>query len=178
MTAETVFMHDNPWQRLPVRPPFVLPDDEAMVHEFNRPASENLRLAIDELLPEPFVGDPTTPVVLLSNNPGIGKRSHLKLDPGFRSRVRDGIHLKESPYPFYYLDPKYCETGRWWTQKLKCLLQNFGNEIVARSICNIVYFPYPSKRFGHARCELPSQQYTFGLVRESVERGAIIVLMR
>ena len=43
---------------------------------------------------------------------------------------------------------------------------------------NVVYFPYPSLRFGHKRLRLSSQDYGFGLVRDAVNRDAVIVLMR
>jgi hypothetical protein len=178
-TAGKLLMNDNPWQQLPSRPSFVLPRDEVIVRKFNCQASIDYRLVIDDLLPEPFLGDPTAPVILLSNNPGIGKRWKLRQDLGFMTRMRDAICcLKFTKYPFIYLDPQFHDIGGWWRQKLKCLLLKFGDEIVARSVCNVVYFPYPSRRFRHRRCELPSQEFGFGLVRTSVERGAVIVLMR
>ena len=62
-------MTDNPWQRLPDRPPFVLPEDAAVVREFNAQVTEHFFLRVDDLLPEPFVGDPKAPVVLLGTNP-------------------------------------------------------------------------------------------------------------
>jgi hypothetical protein len=154
-------MGDNPWVRLPPRPPYVLPEDEQAVREFNARAVENHRLQIDKLLPEPFVGDPVAPVLLLRNNPGVGKRSVLKQQPEFMTRMRAGQSLHSSAYPFIYIDPEYRETGRWWWQKLKCLLLKFEAEVVARSVCNVVYFPYPSARFRHGRCEVPSQQFGF-----------------
>jgi hypothetical protein len=169
-------MSDNPWVRLPVRPPFVLPEDEQAVHEFNAGASEDHRLQIADFLPEPFIGDPVSPVLLLSNNPGFSKHSAFRKDPKFMTRIRDCISLKSSDFPFYYLAPDY--HSRWWRQKLKCLLQRFGDDVIARSVCNVVFFPYVSKKFGHGRCKLPSQEFSFRLVGEAMERGAVIVLMR
>jgi hypothetical protein len=167
-------MSDNPWLRLPTRPPFVLPEDEQAVHDFNSGASEDHRLQIDDFLPEPFVGDPASPVLLLSNNPGF------PTDPAYRKRLmprmRDCISLKLSDYPFFFLAPDV--HSPWWRQKLRCLLQKFGDAVVARSVCNVVFFPYVSKKFAHGRCELPSQEFSFRLVGEALERGAVIVLMR
>jgi hypothetical protein len=168
-------MNDNPWLRLPPRPPFVLPEDAQAVHEFNAGASDDYRLKVTDFLPEPFVGDPTSPVLLLSNNPGFSKHSEYRKDPKFMTRIRDCISLK-SDCPFFYLAPG-CHS-RWWRQKLKCLLQKFGDDVIARSVCNVVFFPYVSKRFGHGRCKLTSQEFTFGLVGEAMQRGVVIVLMR
>src|SRR5688572_6472852 len=119
-------MSENPWVRLPTGPPYVLTEDEHVVREFNARAKEDYRLRIDDLLPEPFVGDPAAPVLLLSNNPGFGERSVRKQHPAFIARMRAGLSLRTSAYPFIYLDPEHSETGRWWWQKLKCLLQKFG----------------------------------------------------
>ena len=171
-------MSDNPWVRLPAVAPYVLADDEQAVRAFNAGASEGHRLQIDQLLPEPFIGDPEAPVLLLSNNPGFGRNVALRQQPEFMSRVRDGLSLRPLPYPFIYLEPQYTNTGQWWRQKLKCLLQRFGDEVVARSVCNVVFFPYASRTFGHWRCELPSQAFGFRLVQRAVERRAAIVLMR
>jgi hypothetical protein len=171
-------MNDNPWLRLPARPPFVLPEDAQAVHEFNATARENYQLQISDFLPEPFVGDPASPVLLLSNNPGFSKHSAYRKQPEFMMRIRDCISLKVSVCPFYFLDPEYRDHTRWWRQKLKCLLQCFGDDVIARSVCNVVFFPYVSKKFGHRRCKLPSQEFSCRLVSEAMERGALIVLMR
>jgi hypothetical protein len=119
----------------------MLPEDAKAIREFNSRADSNHRLQIEKLLPEPFVGDPAAPVLLLSNNPGFGKSSVLRQKPEFKKRMRSGLNLRSSVYPFTYLDPKFEKTGRWWRQKLKCLLLKFGAEVVARSVCNVVYFP-------------------------------------
>jgi hypothetical protein len=176
MVPGSVFMSDNPWLRLPAQPPFVLPEDEQSVHEFNVGASDDHRLQVDDFLPEPFVGDPASPVLLLSNNPGFSEHSDYRKHPKFMTRIRDCISLKPSDCPFFYLAPD-CH-NRWWRQKLKCLLQRFGDDVVARSVCNVVYFPYVSKKFAHGRCKLSSQEFSFRLVGEAMERGAVIVLMR
>jgi hypothetical protein len=38
--------------------------------------------------------------------------------------------------------------------------------------------PYHSKRFAHAHLRLPSQQFTFELLRRAIKRGAVIVCVR
>lgn len=171
-------MTANPWLQLPNRPPYVLPEDAEMVRRFNTGASEILKLRIDELLPEPVVGDPEAPVLLLSNNPGFGKYAGFRQQHAFMRKLRAGLGGRYADVPFLYLDPEFPEAGRWWRQKLKCLIDVLGEKVVGRSVCNVVFFPYPSIRFGHRRCELPSQAYAFGFVHQAVERGAAIVLMR
>jgi hypothetical protein len=171
----------NPWRHPFAEPPYVLPGDKEFVDAFNVKVGDGSRsyLHIDTLIPEPFIGDPQTPVLLLSNNPGVGKQTSLRLQPDFIERVRKNLRLEKSAYRFFYLDPNFA--AKWWLRKLKSLVDKFGNEgreIVANSICNVVYFPYPSKRMGHRPPNLPSQEFGFSLVRAAIQRRAMIVAMR
>src|SRR5258707_120499 len=93
-------------------------------------------------------------------------------------RMRENLLHEPSAYPFVYLDPAFCEIGKWWERKLRLLIKRFGREVLARSILNVPYFPYASQNFGHRRLSLPSQQYNFHLVREAMKRQAVIVLVR
>src|SRR5207245_11805556 len=121
-------------------------------------------LQMGEILPEPFVGDKDAPVVLLSNNPGFGEGALPKRDPAFMARLRNNLAHGPADYPFLFLAPEFGGPGKtWWERKLKCLLKRFEREVVARSILNVVYFPYPSRRFGHRRLRLASRQYSFHL---------------
>ncbi len=174
----------NPWSALPNAPPFVLPGEEqAAVEEFNRTAAPKYRLHTDALLPEAFVGAKDAPVVLLSNNPGLSataSRTEARQSPVFREWVRKSLLHEPLEYPFFYLAPVFRKIGGgdWWDRKLKRPLATFERVTVARSFLNVVYFPYPSLRFGHRRIRVPSQEYSFALVSAAVERGAVIVLMR
>jgi hypothetical protein len=174
-------MNVNPWHRLPDRPPFVLPEDEAEVQRFNGRAHEDYKLRIDDLLPEPFVGDPNAPVLLLGNNPGFTPEGAArKKEPRFATRLRDNLLHKTSDYPFVFFAPDISEGHkRWWERKLKGLL-HFGHNALAKSVLAVEHFPYPSRRYGGGRLRLPSQaqEYSFYLVRKAMERKAVIVLTR
>jgi hypothetical protein len=174
-------MNDNPWQRLPARPPFVLPEDEAVVRDFNAWKGETHKLRIDELVPEPFVGDQNAPVVLLGNNPGFTPEgADRKKEPRFASRMRSNLLHEATDCPFVFFAPDIHEGHqRWWKKKLKELL-SLGCPALARSILAVEHFPYPSKRYGSGFPDLPSraQDYSFSLVRRAMERKAVIVLMR
>jgi len=134
---------------------------------------------IGELVPEAFVGALEAPVVLLSNNPGFGNRVSDSEKSDFAAKMRMNLLHEPSDYPFVFLAPDHFGRGRkWWRSKLKELIVLFGEQVVARSILNVVYFPYPSRRYRHQRRLLPSQAYSFRLVADAVKREAIIVLMR
>jgi hypothetical protein len=170
---------ENTWYQLPASRPFVLPCDASKVQDFNAKAgADSSRFLQLDILPEPFLGSPSAPVVLLSNNPGFGRRVGHKQDLDFMARMRKNLAHGPSDHPFVYLDPKVGEVGAWWKQKLGEVLERCGREVVARSVLNVAYFPYASRRFGHRRLELPSQQYTFYLVQAAMKRTAVIVFMR
>jgi len=172
-------VNENPWCRLPASPPYVLRDDGPLVRAFNKTAGPDHFLHVDEILPEPFVYAPDAPVVLLSNNPGFGEATAHKQDRGFMNRMRKNLLHERSDHPFVYLAPDISEALKsWWERKLKHLLKRFAPEVVARSILNVVYFPYASRKYRHGRLRLPSQDYSFRLVREAVHRGAFVVFMR
>lgn len=61
----------NPWSELPVEAPFVVPCDSDLVKQFQilpPPPEHELHL---DLLPEPYLGRPDTPVLLLNLKPRI-----------------------------------------------------------------------------------------------------------
>ncbi len=62
---------NNPWLELPSTAPYLLESDRQQVETFNRTAKPNHRI-YDDLLPEPYLGNPSTAsIVLLSLNPGF-----------------------------------------------------------------------------------------------------------
>ena len=174
-------MSENPWCNLPAMSPYFLPEDTSDLRVANaRWGPQHNFYLHDDVLPEPFVGAMDAPVVLLSNNPGYTEESlPLRNDPMFKARMRKNLLHEQLDFPLLFLAPEFTDRGRkWWKQKTKALISVFGQEIVARSILNVTYFPYVSRRFGHRHLPLPSQDYSFRLVRDAVNRKAVIVLMR
>lgn len=182
----------NPWAEVfskPCSPPFVLEGDREAVVKFNsRLKSGSLHqyfLHVEQILPEPFVGAKDAPVVLLSNNPGFNDEITIrgKQDKAFLTRIRGNLSHTASEYPLIFLDPD-CPGSDWWGKKLHHIIEHFdalghdGRKLVAKSILNIVYFPYPSRRFGHRRLSVPSQDYNFDLVRSAIRRDAVIIHLR
>jgi hypothetical protein len=179
----------NPWTELPGEIPFVLKEDLPIVEKFNRRFSPDHPVYIHtEGLPLPILGRPGAPVVLLNLNPGFTETDIE--NPAFEKLAEEEVNFhgeaiikclrhEELEYPFYLLDPRVEDAGgyTWWTRKLKHLIWEFGAKHVANNVVCVEFFPYPSRRYGH--CEiLPSQEYSFFVVREAMKRGAVIVGMR
>src|SRR5215831_7633288 len=104
----------NSWQQLSGQAPFRLPEDSLPIADFSRTATEGLALHL-ELLPEPFLGSPEAPVVLLNLNPGFSPedQQHHE-DPFFAARCRDNLLHRPVDYPFYLLDPNIKGPGQRW----------------------------------------------------------------
>jgi hypothetical protein len=168
---------ENPWQKLPLLKPFVLPEDNGALSAFNASASDGSFVHL-ELLPEPFLGRPKAPVVVLGLNPGF-KEADLAQhsDPLFVSRSRNNLLHGTADYPFYLLDPGIART-KWWDRKLGSLVTRVGRQVVARGVLCVEYFPYHSRRFHHRKVQVPSQNYSFGLVRQALHREAVIIVLR
>ena len=177
-------MLENPWMRLPMSTPFVLEEDAALVATFNdhqkTTAASKVHL---ELLPEPYLGNPEARVVLLNLNPGyspLDANAHKKAQ--FVDRCRANLAHLPLDHPFFLLDPDLKGPGKkWWLSALGPVIEELGDhglEVVTRNVLNVEYFPYHSKTFRHGLLRLPSQQYSFSLVSQAMERAALIIVMQ
>lgn len=171
---------DNPWRHLPQQPPYVFPPDLPAVTSFNQLVGDDHQIHT-ELLPQPYLGDPTAPIVLLNLNPGFSENGHQLFDNplGWALSLQNLLHEPMS-YPFYLLDPGIAsyEGAKWWRTRLGALIRVAGDETVAKRICCVEYFPYPSRRHRPLARILDSQLYSFHLVEQAIARGALIVAMR
>ena len=170
---------DNPWLALPLIAPYVLDSDRAAIEIFNIHASEQHRIRT-EIVPEPFLGSPDAPVVLLNLNPGFTEHDlQLHKRPQFVESSRKCLRHESQPYPFFLLDPANDGPGhRWWSRKLRPLIDRFGARHVAQNVLCVELFPYHRVRFGGAKLRLPSQPYSFHLVESALDRRALVVFMR
>lgn len=172
-------MQSNPWNLLSGVAPLVLADDRVPIERFNHLARPEHYIHT-ELLPEPFIGNPEAPVVLLNLNPGFDEVDHIwHVTPTFQAAVRANLAHQDQPWPFYPLNPDFQGYGgnRWWGSKLRSLIEMYGRELVSQTILVVELFPYHSSRFGFLG-QVPSQKYSFELVSQAIKREALIVVMR
>lgn len=168
----------NPWLSLPSEAPYVLPDDRFVIEGFNKRVSADKRYDLS-LFPEPYFGRSDAPVVLLALNPGCNPRdAATHLHPKFASQSRLSLSHALAPYPFLHLQPNSDSPGgAWWNRITKPLISSAGFDAVAKNISCVQYFPYHSPAFGSHSISVPSQTYSFRLVRDAMLRGAEIVVM-
>jgi hypothetical protein len=169
----------NPWLQLPAEPPYVLSADAPFIDRFNERVGDSHRIR-PEVIPEPYLGNPGAPVVLLNLNPGfVDDDRQLDLNPRFNDAARASLEHRHPAWPFYLLDPTLPDSpGRnWWMKKLRALIAVTSVEAVARHVFVIEVHGYHSRRFS-PRLKVPSQEYTRSLVVAALTRGALLVVMR
>jgi hypothetical protein len=178
----------NPWERLPEKPDYVLPEDREAIQKYNERAGVEYKIRLN-MFPVPYIGDvENSPVVLLQLNPGC------EIPPGFDhpndeyaylprllELERENILHQPSEYPFIYLNPELRLSGgfRYWSKIMAGFLKSRDDyHRMANKISCIEFLPYHSKNYDHLGETLSSQQYGFHLVRNALNRGAKIIVMR
>jgi hypothetical protein len=172
---KSILQMGNPWCNLPNQAPYVLPEDSNYICAFNefngdnRPDTEiNLNL-----IPEPRLGSINAPVFLLQLNPSYElNEQHGHLEQNYIDNAFNSLRNEDHGHIGVLFD------NSWWQRCLRELIKDIGNEKLANNICSIEFFPYRSRKFAHGQIRLPSQQYTFSMVRAALERNALIIISR
>lgn len=177
---------NNPWAQLPNKQPYVLTSDAYYIERFNQTTDLDHQIHT-EILPEPFLGSlEKASLVLLNLNPGFDDQDLIwhKRPDFVQENAKNLLH--ESNPPFYLLNQKFSNSAgyMWWYKHLKELVEKKGLEDVANSTMCIEFFPYHSRRFKRIGKKvlpdkyLPSQQYSFDLVRRAILMNKTILIMR
>jgi len=172
---------NNPWKKLPETTPYLLESDKKQILAFNETAKPIVKIQ-HHVHPEPYIGNPKAPVILLNLNPGYADEDIEYYENEFVfSEWKKNLFHEPMEYPFYILHPDFDQDlggTKWWRQKLRQLIEICGVKKVATHICCVEYFPYHSIRFKPQKTILESQVYNFELVREAIKKEAIIMIMR
>ena len=169
----------NPWYALPLSGDFVHPADLESLAAFNQTAHCEHRFDLS-LYPEPFLGSPTAPIVVLALNPGWSPQdAQCHAQPVFAEKARRSLMHTLEPYSFLHLQPNADWPGaRWWLQRTRELVEATNLKAVATGLLCIEYVPYHSMSYSRRTPALQSQEYSVSLVRSAMAREAEIVVMR
>lgn len=170
---------ENPWLTLPTRPPFVLPMDEPWIETFNESASPSFKVHTN-LIPEPFFGPFGAPIVVLLLNPGVDEAdANVHTQEFLRDLLIQNVRRTEPQSPHVHISEDAKHPGAlWWRRATSQVTEQFGVTRVAKSLLAVEFFPYHSKSFAHGPLRLPSQDFSFALVRAAISRGALVVVAR
>lgn len=170
-------MIENPWPLLPKSGNnYILQIDQIKVSNHNHKADDNYRFH-PELLPEPFIGNVSAPIVALNANPGYDESdADIHSTPEIKKIMLDNLLHNYSG--FYYLSRELDNSGgaAWWRKKLRRLIKDTSTEAVSGNLMVIESMAYHSRKFKFIN--LPSQLYSCQLVERAIEREAIVLIMR
>jgi hypothetical protein len=134
-------------------------------------------------MPSPYNGNPKKArIYLLNGNPGYDTdKNILAFDKKYKNSIIIPNYKHEiTDCPFADFKDELKDTGgaKWWGSRLRCLIEKAGLDKVSHSIFNAEFFPYHSRSWKNLNKTLPSQEYTFNLIRDAMKRNVKIVLIR
>lgn len=170
---------NNPWVDLPSEPPYIAAVDTHALLKVGKRA-DGLRF---DVLPDPYLGDMNqAEIVVLPLNPGFEDADlliNMQREEYVTQNLANLVH--QSSPPFYFLNQELMYSGgyRWWMRIFKPLLQQgISVDTLAHKMMCIQYLGYHSTTYLHLNTTLPSQLYSFDLVRQAIQLKKTIVMMR
>jgi hypothetical protein len=172
---------ENPWVHLPDKAPYVLDEDRPHVEAFNQHQSDPDYQLHDDLLPVPFMGNAKASLVVISLNPSLQPDSY-ELEAGGTPRAAAlRKNLTGQSEVHVGLQAEFAGTGgsRWWRKAFRAVHERgHPYEDLAHRVFVIEFHGYRSAKFRSIPITLPSQHYSFHLLREAIRCDATIVVMR
>lgn len=131
-----------------------------------------------DIPPEPWCGPVHHATVLaLSANPRWNSKDDAQHTTAHETAMLDNLSGDE-PLIWFRDHLAHGSGARWYRERLlKNVLEHVPTKTVAERFALVDYFPYRSKNWRNA-VEVQSQLYTFQVVRDALERGAVVVITR
>ena len=175
---------ENPWVKMPRRAPFVLPEDEQFVTAFNAALGDNFRdlhTIVRDVPPGAFAGPFDAPVVLLLANPGLDPNDRTEqCTPTALDLIYENLS-SDVGSPGWVFHDHFTDMacGRWWRSRTRDLSEELGGyDVLAERLLTIEFHGYHSKSWIAPFVTFPSQYFGFQLVRQAMNRRALIVVCR
>lgn len=169
----------NPWSSIPQRRPYVLECDLPYIKSFNRTRAKDSTRIHTDLLPEPYFGNLNAAVVVLLLNPGFSAGDELQhQDSKFAAAIRSSYSSPDGTSHIHLGSESNGAGNKWWRRTCKALLEEMPQIELANRLLSVEFSAYHARAFGHAELRLPSQDFSFAVVRRAMSRNALIVCMR
>lgn len=170
---------ENPWVNYSFSDSLFHEQDKELVEDFNSKSKEEVSYC-DKLLPDPYIGNTDSKVMLLALNPGLSPDDFdTHADETYKLLHRRNLDQTEEEFPFYYLNPELdCPGSKWWHKKMKWLIEEFDLQTIAKSFSCMQYMPYHSVAFKKSSVLIPTQLYTKNIVENHIKRNMPIIILR
>jgi hypothetical protein len=173
----------NPWKEIEESGYMIHPKDEAVIKLHNDSVDKKYRFLL-HLAPEPWIGSINSSLVVLYANPGATDFD-LTGKPQFKAReinrlARTNLRQEPSLFPHFFFSPEMDETQgqAWYFKTFGDLLQYAKPIDISNRLLTCEMAPYHSKNWRQPTVKIPTQSYTEFLVKEAMERRAIILIHR
>ncbi len=170
----------NPWNSM--TDSNVASVDADYIREYQEiTTNENFKLKLD-LSPHPWSGNPLqAEALLLMQNPGVDDQDYaLEKIPAYKDACRRSLAL-DGAWP--YLMPEFADAvdgGGWWQKRLRKLREESHSDwtSIAKKLAVVQLHGYHSKEWNSFGITIPSQTFTFDLVRDAIKSKKLIVCVR
>jgi hypothetical protein len=90
------------------------------------------------------------------------------------------LNKTNSEFPHFHFDPelKGTEGANWFESKYKWLLDATSRKALASNLITCELAPYHSVKWKVPRVMPPTQEFTYQIIRDGIERNAVILLAR
>lgn len=162
--------------------------DHLIIENFNQNQSETYKLRTT-MLPSHFTGNILeSKIVLLASNPGYVEsevENFYSNQKFIKERIED---LSFSKNHFLSKDQERIDASDYWHRKLRWLREEFDLDTISKNVSLLQFNPYHSTKFrviakkyfkdSTSKNYLPSQNYGFDLLRNCIDQGKTIVVLR
>jgi hypothetical protein len=173
----------NPWLDFQI--------SESMIHELDRDFVKNHNSKVEgkyrfltHLAPEPWIGNPEAEVLVLLANPGA-TAGDLSGKPQKNADLINELSISNlkgelTEYPHFFFDPQLIGTDGyfWYAKRFKHLIDATSQGNVANKVLSCELVPYHSFSWKKPKDMPITQKYTFNLVKQAMDRDAVILIGR
>jgi len=173
----------NPWDGFQYSTEMVHPLDVAAVSRHNQTSKPEYQFLL-HLAPEPWIGNLKGNLLVLYANPGATQDNLNRVIQNNHTLVINksiqNLNQTNSEFPHFHFDPelKGTEGANWFESKYKWLLDATSRKALASNLITCELAPYHSVKWKVPRVMPPTQEFTYQIIRDGIERNAVILLAR
>lgn len=181
----------NPWVSFNPEPnePNVHEEDLPFFRGFNKGMSarkgvdKKQYLLAEHLEPHPYLGNPEANVLVLMANPGVNekeKNPRFRMNPEKLEQNRQNLrHENLESFKSRIHSPENSDLeSEWFKPRVKELVHATSVDRVTKGIFLVNFHAYHSKSWHPIPFTFPTQNYSFQLVSQAIERNALIIMSR
>ena len=173
----------NPWAGFTYSNQMVHPMDIPAINLHNQTSKPEYQFLL-HLAPEPWIGNLEGNLLVLYANPGATqdnlKRVIQENQTEVITKTVKNLNQTNFDFPHFHFDPELngTEGANWFQSKYKWLIDASDRKSVANNLITCELAPYHSVKWKVPKLMPPTQEFTYQIIRDGIERDAVILLAR